>query len=295
MTSLAPDAAARGRPWLAFAWMMLAIAAFTLMAVAGRAAQAELNSLQLMALRSILSVAIIALILWRTTPGFAQIRSRQPMLHVWRNLFHFIGQNAWLVALMMIPLAELTALEFTNPIWVAALAPLFLGERFTRRKLLALALGFAGVLIVARPGLAPVHPGHAIALLAALGFALTTIWTKRIMAHDTVLCVLFWMSASQAVLGLVLGLPGGFPMPSAQVWPWVVVVALTGLVAHYALTSALGLAPASVVAPMDYLRLPVIAAVGMFVYDEPLVLAVFIGGGVILLANLVNIGVRRGR
>ena len=275
--------------------MLVAIAAFTLMAVAGRAVQTELDSFQLMALRSAIALVIITLIVWRTRPGFAQLRSRQPMLHVWRNLFHFTGQNAWFMALMLIPLAELTALEFTNPIWVAALAPLLLGERFTTRKAVALALGFAGVLIVARPGLAPVQAGHALALLAALGFALTTIWTKRIMAHDGVLCVLFWMSASQTVLGFATGLPGGFPIPSPALWPWVLVVALTGLAAHYALTSALGHAPASVVAPMDYLRLPVIAIVGMLLYDEPLVWAVFLGGGVILLANIVNIGVRRRR
>jgi drug/metabolite transporter (DMT)-like permease len=181
------------------------------------------------------------------------------------------------------------ALEFTNPIWVALLAPLLLGERFTARRALAAALGFAGVLIVARPGVAPVGIGHLAGLGAALGFALNTIYTRRLMAHDSVLCVLFWMTASQMVMGAALGAPGGIPLPSSALLPWLLVVGVTGLTAHYSLTSALSHAPATVVAPMEFLRLPVIAAVGALIYGEPLVVSVFVGAGVIIAANIVNL------
>jgi drug/metabolite transporter (DMT)-like permease len=283
------------RPWRAFLWMLGAIASFTLMAVAGRAIQVELNTFQLMAWRSAVGfVIVLGLVHW-SGAGFAQLRSRVPWLHVTRNLFHFTGQNAWFFALTMIPLSQLVALEFSNPVWVALLAPLLLGEAMTRRKALAVALGFAGVLIVAQPGAHPLNIGHAAGLLAALGFALNTIWTKRIMAHDTVLCVLFWMTLSQFVMGLALGLPGGFPWPSWGLMPWLMIVGLTGLTAHYSLTTALGHAPASIVAPMEFLRLPVIASVGMLVYGEPLLVSVFVGAGVILAANLINIGLGRRR
>lgn len=288
-------APAQARPLLAFAWMLGAVASFTLMAVAGRAVQAELNSFELLAWRSLLGFGIVCALLAVSRPGFAQIRTDQPWLHVQRNLIHFTGQNAWFVALMLIPLAQLTALEFTSPIWIALLAPLLLGERMTPRKAVAVALGFAGVLVVARPGVEPVQLGHLLGLAAALGFALTSIWTKRIMARDSVLCVMFWMTASQAVMGLALGLPGGFTLPSAGLWPWVVLVGVTGLTAHYSLTSALGQAPASVVAPMEFLRLPVIATVGALVYGEAVALAVFAGGALILAANLVNLGLPRRR
>ena len=284
--------AAAGRPLLAFAWMMGAVVSFTLMAVAGREVQAEMNSFQLMAWRSVIGWVVIALVVWRSAQGFAQVRTRRPWLHVQRNIFHFTGQNAWFVALTMIPLAQLVALEFTSPIWVALLAPLIVGDRLTLQRLVAVGLGFAGVLIVAQPGASPVGVGHALALLAALGFALNTIWTKRIMAEDNVLCVLFWMTASQAAMGLVLSLPwGGVPMPSAAIWPWLLLVALTGLTAHYALTSALRHAQVSVVAPMEFLRLPVITAVGALLYGEAVALAILLGGAVILAANLVNLGV----
>ena len=288
----APDRQDIGRPLVAFCWMLGSITSFTLMAVSGREVQAELNTFQLMAWRSAIGFAIVCAVMAIWGRGFAQVRTTQPWLHVKRNIFHFAGQNAWFMALMLLPLAQLVALEFTSPIWVALLAALMLGERLTPRRIVAVILGFAGVLIVAQPGVAPIQIGHGVALLAALGFALNTIYTKRIMAHDTVLCVLFWMTLSQGLMGLALGLPGGFPWPSAGVWPWLVLVGLTGLSAHYCLTSALGHAPASIVAPMEFLRLPVIATVGALLYGESVAVAVFVGGAVILIANMVNIGLR---
>ncbi len=288
----APERTDMGRPLIAFFFMLGSITSFTLMAVAGREVQAELNTFQLMAWRSAIGFAIVCALLVASRPGLAQIRTQVPWLHVQRNLFHFAGQNAWFLALMLLPLAQLVALEFTSPIWVALLAALMLGERLTPRKIIAICLGFLGVLIVAQPGVEPLQIGHGVALMAALGFALNTIYTKRIMAHDTVLCVLFWMTLSQALMGLALGLPGGFPWPSASLWPWLILVGLTGLSAHYCLTSALGHAPASIVAPMEFLRLPVIAMVGALLYAESVAVAVFIGAAVILTANMINLGIR---
>lgn len=279
------------RPMIAALWMCGAIVSFTLMAVAGRAVQTEMNSFELMAWRSAIGFVIIAAILWRK--GFAQVRTAVPWLHVKRNLFHFAGQNLWFFGLTVIPLAQLVALEFTNPIWVALLAPLLLGERFTTRKALVAVLGFGGVLIVANPGVAPLNIGHLAALGAALGFALNTIFTRRLMGHDTVLCVLFWMTASQAVMGAAMGAPGGIPLPSPGMVPWIIVVGLTGLTAHYSLTSALANAPATLVAPMEFLRLPVVAVVGALAYSEPLLISVFLGGAVILVANFVNLSGHR--
>ncbi len=282
------------QPIKAALWMLGAIASFSLMAVAGRAVQVELNTFQLMAWRSAVGLVIVVALLARSPLGAAQIRTRKPWLHVLRNIFHFAGQNFWFFALTMIPLSQLVALEFTNPIWVALLAPMLLGERLTRRRVAAIALGFAGMLIVAQPGAAPLNIGHAAALLAAIGFALNTLYTKSIMGHDTVLRVLFWMTLSQTVMGLALGLPGGFPWPSPGLWPWIVAVGVTGLTAHLALTTALSYAPAAVVAPMEFLRLPVLTVLGALVYGEPVMFAVFLGGAVIFAGNLLNvIGPRR--
>lgn len=274
-------------------WMGGAIVSMALMAIAGRAVQTELNTFELMGYRSVIGFAIICGVIFFSRDGFAQVKTRKPGLHIARNLFHFTGQNLWFYGVAAIPLAQLVALEFTNPLWVAILAPLMLGESMTRARLIGALIGFVGVLVVARPGVAPLHPGHFAALGAAVGFAMNTIFTKKLMRTDTTLCVLFWMTFSQGVMGFALAAPGGVTMFSLHLTPWVIMTGLTGLTMHYSLTSALRYAPASVVAPMEFLRLPVVAILGMLIYGEPLEAVVFIGGAIILAGNLYNIRAER--
>ncbi|MBB5222966.1 drug/metabolite transporter (DMT)-like permease [Amaricoccus macauensis] len=269
-------------------WMLGAIFSFVLMAISGRAIQVEMNTFELMLYRSTVGFLIVLVALAASPKGFAQIRTSRFDLHLKRNIFHYTGQNLWFFALMLVPLSQLVALEFTNPIWVALLAPFLLGEHLTRARIFGAILGFIGVLVVAQPGSSPLEIGHAAALASAICFALNTIFTKRIMAHDSVLCVTFWMTLIQALLSLGLSAPGGIPLPSLAVMPWIFIVGLTGLTAHYALTSALTYAPATIVAPMEFLRLPLITAVGALLYGEELRVAVFVGAAIIIAGNLVN-------
>ena len=272
-----------------------AILSFIFMAVAARSAQAELSSLQLMAWRSVIGFFIVLALLAFSARGFVQIIPTRPDLHIVRNVFHFAGQNLWLYGVMLIPLSQLVALEFTMPIWVALLAPLVLGEALTRRGVFAAVLGFIGVLIVAQPGVAPLNSGHLAAFVSAIAFALNIMFTKKIMRYDSVLCVLFWMTTLQAAMGFLLGLWFGLAWPSLAVLPAVAVVGVAGLTAHLSLTHALALAPASLVAPMEFLRLPLIAVVGMWLYGEALDLLVFVGAAVIFASNLINMRAERGR
>lgn len=282
-----PDA--HNQPLRAALWMCGAIASFTLMAVAARAIQAELNTFELMFWRSLIGFVIVVALIAASPRGLQHMATRVPGLHLGRNLFHFAGQNLWFYGIMLIPMAQLVALEFTLPIWVVLLAPLFLGEALTGRKLLAALVGFVGVLMVAQPGVQPLSAGHMAGLLAALCFAFNIMLTKRIMRHDGVLCVLFWMTLLQTLFGLALSMGGGFTWPSVSLTPWLLVIGLTGLTAHYALTSALGLAPASIVAPMEFARLPIIALVGFWLYAEALDPLVFIGAVIIFSANYLNL------
>jgi drug/metabolite transporter (DMT)-like permease len=291
----ATPAAPSGRTGLAALWMVGAIVSFAGMAVGGRELSAELDTFEIMAYRSAIGFPIVAVALL-AREGWRGAATDRPGLHAVRNVIHFTAQNAWFYGVATIPLAQLVALEFTSPIWVALLAPLMVGEALTRWKLLAAALGFAGVLIIAQPGVAPVEWGHAAGLAAAIGFAITNLITKRLTARDSLLCVLFWMTFSQMVMGFAVAIPRGFTLVSEALVPWTAFVGLCGLTAHYSLTRALTLAPASVVAPMEFARLPVIAVVGMLLYDEPLEIAVLLGALLILAGNTANIfGERRGQ
>ena len=283
---------AAGRAALTAAlWMTGAIAAFSVMAVAGREMAVTLDTFEIMLYRSLIGVAIVAGFgaLAGRLGGLATRRHRLG-LHLVRNVFHFTGQNLWFYALALIPLAQVFALEFTTPIWVAILAPLVLGERLTRARLVAAVLGFAGILVVARPGVIEVGAGQVAALAAAIGFAGSVLATKALSRTESVWTILFWMTVMQTVLGLVCaGFDGDIALPSADQWHWIVAVGLGGLVAHLCITSALQAAPASIVAPMDFFRLPLIAVVGMLLYGEPLEIAVFVGALLIVGGNLLNL------
>lgn len=207
-----------------------------------------------------------------------------------RNLAHFTGQNLWFYALTVIPLAQVFALEFTTPIWVILLAPLLLSERITKIGLLAALVGFAGVMIVTRPGAAPVSIGTLAAATAAVGFALTAIFTRKLTRTQSITCILFWLTAMQLCFGLVAaGYDGDVTVPSAASVPWLILIGCAGLLAHFCLTTALSLAPASVVMPIDFIRLPVIAILGAQLYGEALDAFVFLGAALIFGANYINI------
>lgn len=282
-------------PILAASWMLGAALSFAAMAVAGREIMVELSTFELMLYRSIIGFILVGLLIARSERGFAQVRTGRIGLHLVRNAFHFAGQNMWFWAVATIPLGQLVALEFTNPIWVALLSPLLLAEPMTRWRIGAAAIGFMGVLIVARPGVTPIELGHMAGLGAAIGFAFNTIFTKQLSRTDTILCVLFWMTLIQAGFALALSLPFGLALPSAVTLPWIIVVGVCGLTAHFCLTTALAVAPATVVAPMEFIRLPMVVVLGMAVYGEPLEIAVFVGAAVILAGNLLNIRAERRR
>ncbi|WP_081535894.1 DMT family transporter [Rhodovulum sp. P5] len=266
-----------------------AIVSFSSMAVAGRIVTVELDTFELMLYRSLIGVTLVV-----TIGGIAgrlrEVSTRQLGLHLIRNVCHFTGQNLWFLAISLIPLAQVFALEFTSPLWVVALAPLLLGERLTRARIAAAALGFVGILIVARPNPAALDPGTLAALGAAIGFAGSAIFTKRLTASQSILSILFWLTVMQALFGLICaGIDGHIAWPSAAAWPALVVIGLAGLIAHFCLTNALRVAPATIVMPLDFLRLPVIAVAGMLIFDEPLEMAVFAGAAIILAANLLNL------
>ena len=270
-------------------WMLGAIASFSAMAVAGRAVSHALDTFEIMTYRSLVGIVVLWVIL-TLTGQWRQVTRRSLGTHVVRNAAHFTGQNLWFYAVTAIPLAQVFALEFTSPIWVVLLSPLILGEPLTRLRLMSVLAGFAGILIVARPSPDTISPGLIAAASSAVFFALSVMYTRLLTRTETVLCVMFWLTLMQAVFGIIFSAwDGDMVAPSVQTLPWLVLIGLAGLLAHYCLTSALAIAPATVVVPIDFVRLPTIAIVGMLLYGEALDAWVFVGAAVIFAANYANI------
>lgn len=270
-------------------WMGGAIASFSLMAVATREVGGTFDTFEIMLYRGAIGVVLVTGAL-AATGALALARPRRMGMHGARNLVHFAGQNLWLYAIGVLPLAQVIALEFTSPLWVLLLAPLLLSERLTGRGLLAGAIGFAGVLVVAQPGRSPVEPGLLAAAACALCFALTAVATKRLTRTEPVAAILFWLNVIQLGLAaLVVGLRGGAPWPEGAEAPWLLAIGLAGSAAHWCLTSALRAAPASVVMPLDFLRLPVIAVLAWLLYDEAVGPSLALGSVLILGGNLLTL------
>jgi len=273
----------------ATAWMMGAVVSFSLMALSGREALIQLDTFELMLYRSLIGI-IIVLTMGGIAGTLGQINLQNMKLHITRNLFHFAGQNLWFYALALIPFAQVFALEFSFPIWVALAAPLLLGEKLTKPRIFTAIVGFAGVLVVTRPGMATFDFGVLAGALCAIGFAGSYIYTKMLTRVTSVICILFWMSVIQAILGLMFAvLDGEIPIPELATMIWLVVITFTGLSAHYCITKALKLAPAIIVAPLDFLRLPLIAVIGMLFYGEIIDIFIITGAILIVCANYANV------
>ena len=270
-------------------WMTGSIFSFSAMAVAGRELASSLDTFEIMMYRSIVGVLIV--MICATYFGtWNQIGRRHIGAHLLRNLAHFIGQNLWFFAVTLIPLAQVFALEFTSPIWVILLSPFILGEKLTPFRIAAAILGFVGILIVARPDVGGVNIGMIAAASSAFFFALTNILTRRLTRTESITAIMFFLTVLQLIMGVITaGYDGDIALPDAHSLPFLVLIGIAGLLAHFCLTNALSIAPATVVIPIDFIRLPTIAIIGMLLYAESLDIWVFVGAAIIFGANYANL------
>jgi drug/metabolite transporter (DMT)-like permease len=255
-------------------WMSGAVLSFCAMAISARELLRHLGIFEILAFRTAITLLIVLAAATRT--GIATLRTRRIGVHLWRNLFHVGGQACWVYAIGALPLAMVFAIEFTSPIWTALLAALMLGERIGRGRQVMLAFGFAGVLVILRPGVAIVQPAALVMLAGSLFYAVQMIGTKRLSDTESPMAVLFWMAVIQTPVCLALAAPS-LVAPAPGDLPWIAVIGFGSFTAHYCLTRAMKLADASVVVPVDFFRLPLIAVVGAVFYAEAFDPAVILG------------------
>ena len=282
MQTAASPSISRAAGWMA-GWLTLMV----VIAVAGREAARELSVFQIMLLRSTLGIAMLWPLI-RAAGGLAAVKTGRLPQHMARNAVHYAAQYGWFVALTLIPLAQVVAIEFTMPIWSAALAVVFLGERMSGRKWFAVLLGLVGVAVIVRPGAGELDAGQLIALASALGFAVSIVLVKSLTRTDAAVAISLWMLVVQTAIGIVPALVV-WRWPSAVAWGWVVVVAFCGTYSHYCFARAMQHADATVVVPMDFLRVPLTALVGWLAYSERLDLYTALGVGLILVGNVLNL------
>jgi len=271
------------------AWMMGALLSFCVMAVAIRKLWGPLSIMEILALRAALGLAIIAVVAALRPDERHSITMHRLPLHVLRNSVHFGSQYLWALGLVLLPLATVFALEFTMPAWTILLAPFFLGERMTRSRVGAVILGLIGVLVILRPGVESFQPAALIVLTAALGYGAQNIATKKLTSTESTFAIVFWMNVIQLVLALVFAGPFFVGKLTLDLVPAVAGIGAAGLFAHFCLSNAFRAGDASVVVPLDFLRIPLIAVIGWWLYAEPLDVFVFAGAGLIISGILWNL------
>jgi len=258
-----------------------------IVAVAGRETTRELNVFQIMEVRSILGFLMLYPMI-RRNGGFLAMKTSRPLQHIGRNLVHYAAQLGWFFALTLIPLGQVVSIEFTMPIWTAILAASFLGERMTVWKISAIVLGMVGVFVIVRPATGSINPGQLIALGAAVGFGVSVTMMKSLTRTETTPAIIFWMLVIQCAAGFLPSLYV-WVWPSAYAWGWIVVIAFCGTFSHYCMARALLHADATVVVPMDFLRVPLTATAGWLIYSERLDMFTVLGATLILTGNLLNL------
>jgi drug/metabolite transporter (DMT)-like permease len=272
---------------MAALWMAGWLCLMLMVTVAGREALREINVFQVMELRSLIGFFLLYPLI-RRNGGLAAMKTSRPIQHVGRNLIHYGAQLGWFFALTLIPLGQVVSIEFTMPIWTAILAASFLGERITIWKVTAIALGLVGVIVIVRPATGEINQGQLIALAAAVGFGVSVAMMKSLTRTEKTVAIIFWMLVVQSAAGLLPALYV-WQWPSAHAWGWITVIAFCGTFSHYCMARAMLHADATVVLPMDFLRVPLTATVGWLLYSERLDMLTVLGAMLILTGNLLNL------
>lgn len=263
---------------------------YTTVAVATREVTFELDTPTILFIRSLVAVSLMTLLVGLSKDGFEQIKTECISLHLVRNCVHFVGQFGWFFAIATIPLAHVFALEFTVPIWIALLAPIFLKERMTVERTVYVLVGFVGVIIIVRPFGFDIEIGAVVMLIGALGFAGAMLGTRKLTVTETPLCILFYMALIQLPISAVLLLSSGnYKMPELTTLLLIVFITAGVMCAHYCMARAFQMAELVTVVPMEYIRLPLIAVVGFLIYSEPIDIPTVIGSIAILAGNYLNV------
>ena len=269
-------------------WFCGTMAGFAAMAISARQLQTTMSTFEILFFRSL--IGVLAVLPFIIRARFADLRMTNAPFHFGRALVQFLAQICWMYGIAYLTLSDLTAIEFSVPVFTAVLAVIFLGERMWRHKWIATLLGFGGVLIILQPEGSAFSVAGFVMLLGSALYSGSGILVKFLTRTETPQGIIFWMNALQLPLGLI---PAVFIFdwvtPGIADVPWILAWGLAGLLAHYTMARALSLADITIIFPLDFLRLPLMALLGFLLYAEAISPWTAVGGIVIFAANYYSV------
>jgi len=262
--------------------MCIASVFFSVMHVLVRYVARDVPPLQIAFLRNIFGVIVFAPVLMSN--GLSFLRTERIGLHAVRGVLNAVAMLMFFTALALTPVARVTALSFSAPLFMALLSVVFLGERFRIRRWVAITLGFTGTLIILRPGMIPVDTGSMLVVGAALIWAVTMIVIKLLSRTESSVTITAYMNIFLSLFSLGPAL-WVWVAPSPEMWLWLVVIGVIGTIAQLALTQALKETEPTAVLPFDFLKLVWATLLGMWVFGELPDIVTWIGAMVVFASG----------
>jgi drug/metabolite transporter (DMT)-like permease len=295
MTLGQPSSAAANQVLIGATWGVGAAAAHSFVPIAVRLLE-HMPAIELVLFRNFIGLTILLSIIgWRGTRFW---QTNRLWFHLQRNLANFTGMWLWFAGLAFLPIAKAVALHFTVPLMVVVLAVIFLKERPGITRLTCTLIGFAGVLVILRPGSVPIGPAAFLVLGSALSYAGVAIYTRSLGKTDHPTTTTFYYQFSLTIFASISMLTGwliainipdtGIPLnwftwvtPTFVDIPGLLLLAVSGTIAPYCLVRAFVHAEATIIEPIEYLRLPITAFVAYLVFDQTTDIWVWVGASVI--------------
>lgn len=269
-------------------WMLISVISFCIMAIGIKEMSDTINSFQIIFFRSLIGLFTI-LIFFRnklSRPTYSIIKE-----HLFRNIFHLSGQYGWIIGITYLSLAEVTAIEFSVPIWILIIAAVFLKEKMTKSKTASILLGFVGVLIIIRPGFGVINTKSIIVLLSAISYAIAHTSTKKLTEKYTPLDIVLIMCLIQIPISFALTVTE-INLPNIKDFSFLLIVGISAIIAHFTMAKAMMNDDISAIISIDYFRLPILIILGVLIYNETFSPIYLIGGTLIFIGNWVNKKVR---
>jgi drug/metabolite transporter (DMT)-like permease len=276
------------RPVLGILLKLASVVLLSGMSASVKALGKDIPSGEIIFIRGVIAVCVLAIIAWRSD-GLHLLKTRNWRSHALRSLSGTASMFFLFAALTMIPLADVTAISFTQPMFLTVLAMVFLGERIHRFRWTALGIGFLGVLIMVGPYVSFTEASSAGALTAlgaAMFSALAMMFLRGMSGGEHAITITFYFSLTFMVCG-GLTVVQGWPMPTPEQWVLIALAGLFGVFGQLLMTFSYRYAEASTIAPLDYTNIIMAVILGYLIFGEIPALSVWIGAPLVIGAGLI--------
>lgn len=273
---------ARSELLKAVGYMVCSAAMFACMAVMIRLASSQLHAFEIAFFRNFFGFVFALPLLMHH--GMGILKTDKLSLYVGRCLIGIVSMLCGFYAIVHLPLAKAVTISYSTPLFVTILAVLFLGEMVRLRRWTAVGLGFIGVLVIMRPGAETFDANTLVALTAAVLSAIVAISIKVLSRTEKPDAIVLWTTMLWVPLSLVPAL-FVWTWPTGWTWAWIVAAGFFGTAGHMFWTRALKRGDASMLTPISFMQVPIVALLAWWLFDETVTVWTAVGAAIIFVAN----------